>query len=119
MPLSRYHTRATLALDLVSAHEEDAVHARQEAALNAAKVRRVSRDLAGQGQGSIGSSMDCERVAGGRPPTASTNRCGEEEMGTLTSGVMVERWMVSYGHLWRRGVAFVDGCVHCLFAPIR
>lgn len=82
-------TRAALAMELVTAHTEEAAKARQEAALNAAKFRRASRDV-GQhaaetaaaeaavsgGPTGVDTSTGApqQRVAGGRPPTSSGNR---------------------------------------------
>lgn len=61
MYFSRY--RAALALELVAAQTEAAAQARQEAALNAAKFRRASRDN--------GSVVDATTSAGGGVAAAS------------------------------------------------
>ncbi|CAB1115305.1 unnamed protein product [Ectocarpus sp. CCAP 1310/34] len=68
--------RAALATELVAAHAEEAAKARQESALNAAKFRRASRD-AGQASAAptTGALAKPQRAPGGRPPTASGNRC--------------------------------------------
>lgn len=75
-------SRADLAIELVAAHNEEAAQARQEAALNAAKFRRVSRDIgAGDAAAAVaaaaaaGAESAAERVPGGRPTTSMAKRC--------------------------------------------
>lgn len=73
-------------MELVGAHIEEAARARQESALNAAKFRRVSRDLgpgvaaAAVAAAVAGAEMASpERVPAGRPQTASSTRYGSRE----------------------------------------
>lgn len=74
------HSRADLAIELVAAHNEEAAQARQEAALNAAKFRRVSRDI-GAGDAAaavaaavVGAENTAERTPGGRPANSMAKR---------------------------------------------
>lgn len=79
--------RTALAMELVAAHTEEAAKARQESALNAAKFRRASRDIAGASAAvaaaagasaaapSSPSSRRTSASGGGRPPSSLGNRC--------------------------------------------